>query len=137
MKRVLVVVGILLVLIISTLFYVNKSRGERIRNIVNVKFDTITRIEFMNGRTGEKTSIEDIDKIREFMNYIDSYVVKETKQVQGEPGYNFMADFYYNKDKAFRIIFEDPLSINDKGFDIIRKSLDKEKFEKFIRSMSK
>ncbi|MCO1601594.1 cell wall-binding repeat-containing protein [Desulfosporosinus nitroreducens] len=112
---------------------------KKISDVINIKSDdNITKIVFYDGRGGrnEPLTIEDKQKIKEFMGYLDGYVIKKEKNPVPSAGWIHKAVFYINDKEAMSITFVDPMIIDGKYYyNIIKGNLDTDKIDKFLKSI--
>jgi hypothetical protein len=118
--------------------YTNPEYKEKnINEIINFKSSEITKIVFSDGRGFNKPcTIEDKQKINEFMSLIDSYVIKKERIHQHSVGWIHMADFYIADKKLTSIIFTNPLNIDGLYYKITEGTLTHEIIDKFINSVN-
>ncbi len=110
---------------------------KTINDVTNFKSEDIIKIIFSDGSGMNKPlTVENQQKVKEFLGYIDDYVVKKVP----DPymiGWARHAKFY-NKagDKVMEINFNDPLTINKDYYEIIKKpDLDYKKIDQFLHSI--
>ncbi|BCZ46276.1 hypothetical protein psyc5s11_23430 [Clostridium gelidum] len=107
-----------------------------ISDVTGVKFDDITKIVFYDGR-GRRNGpvmIEDKQKIKEFMGYLDGCSIKKTKNLEST-GWIHSAVFYINDKEVMNITFVNPIIINGDYFNITKGELDSETIGKFLKSI--
>ena len=107
-----------------------------ISGVTGVKFDDITKIVFYDGRGGRNkpVTVEDKQKIKEFMGYLECYSIKKTKNPEST-GWIHSAVFYINDKEVMKITFVNPIIINGDYFDITKGKLDTETIGKFLKSI--
>ncbi len=136
MKRRLLVTCILFLIV----FVFNGCTQEKkINEIVQATYNNITKVVFSNGRTGERTTVKDKEKIKEFMSFVDSY---EIKQIEGspavKPGTAYSAGFYIGESEAFTLSFislepDSNLGINGEEYKVIKTDLTIGKIDSFLK----
>jgi hypothetical protein len=106
-KLLAVFVGIMLLLLLLVSF-----TGKRIKQVVNVKYDHINKIVFYDGSGGKNKPItlEDKEKIKEFMNYLNEYTIRKVKNPE-KTGWIHSAVLYDNYNKEMKITFGSPIEI--------------------------
>lgn len=136
MKRLFFVICTLLLFI---LVLNGCEQEKKINNIVQTDFNYVTKIIFFNGRTGEQVSVEDKEKIKEFMSLVDSY---EVKQIEGspevKPGTAYSSSFFVEEEESFNLSFDSSetnsnLGINGNEYSVIRTKLTIEKIDSFFQ----
>jgi len=112
------------------------TKEEKISGVTNVKYSEITKIVFSDGRGGRNKpyTLNDNQKISEFMKLIDSYVIKKEKKHEASVGWIHSADFYNGDKKLMNIIFTEPIEIDSTYYDIVKGQLSSEKIDNFIKS---
>ncbi|MFW2490478.1 cell wall-binding protein [Clostridium chromiireducens] len=106
-----------------------------ISGVTGVKFDDITKIVFSDGRGRNKpVTVEDKQKIREFMEYLNGYGVKKTVNPESI-GWIYRGIFYINEKEVMDITFVNPIIINGDYFNITKGELDTVTIGKFIKSI--
>jgi|GEM_PF-2160097 len=106
-----------------------------ISGITGVKFDEITKIVFSDGRGRNKpVTVEDKEKIKEFMEYLNGYGVKKTENPESI-GWIYMGEFYINNKEVMDITFVNPIVINGDYFNITKGELDTVTIGKFLKSI--
>lgn len=133
MKKVflLIVVVLLLIYVFAWCIQIKK-----ISTIVPPDYTNITKIILLNGKTGQRVAVENIEKIKEFMSLVESYVVRKIDWSPGvKPGYPYTAKFYTKDNKVFTLSFYNTLGINDEEYCIIKTDLNIEKIHNFIESI--
>jgi len=112
------------------------SNASTISGVTGVKFDDITKIVFYDGRGGRNkpVTVEDKQKIKEFMGYLNGYSIKKTGNPEST-GWIHSAVFYINDKKVMNITFVNPIIINGDYFNITEGELDTEMIGKFLKSI--
>ncbi len=112
------------------------QNATTISGVTGVKSTDITKIVFYDGRGGinKPITVEDKEKIREFMGYIDGYDIKKTQNPEST-GWIQSAKFYVDDEVVMDITFNDPIIINGDYFNIIKGKLDSEAIDKFLKSV--
>jgi len=78
--------------------------------------------------------VEDKQKVNEFMGYLDSYAINETKNPESV-GWIQSAEFYINDKDVMGITFGDPIVINGNYYKVMKDGLDFKDIGKFIKSV--
>jgi hypothetical protein len=131
-KKLLVVfVGIMLLLLLMVSF-----TGKRIKQVANVNYDNINKIVFYDGRGGRNKPItlEDKEKIKEFMNYLNEYTIRKVKNPE-KTGWIHSAVLYDNYNKEMKITFGSPIEINGEYYKVLKGDLSTDKIDKFLNSI--
>ena len=112
------------------------SNASTISGVTGVKLDDITKIVFYDGRGGRNkpVTVEDKQKIKEFMGYLNGYSIKKTGNPEST-GWIHSAVFYINDKKVMNITFVNPIIINGDYFNITEGELDTEMIGKFLKSI--
>lgn len=107
-----------------------------VSGVTGIKLDDITKIVFYDGRGGlnKPLTVEDKQKIKEFMEYLDGYTIKKTKNPE-TVGWAQGAVFYIDDKEVINITFGDPIIINEDYFKIIKGGLDTYKIDEFLKSI--
>lgn len=128
------ILSVIITLAVIILLYIGFS-PKKINQIVNINYNDITKIQFVDGSHRNKPLIvEDRKKIEEFMGYIDNYVVIKWFD-PGTVGWARMAAFYENDNAVMNITFNTPIIINGKYYRTIWGGLNIKKIDKFIQSV--
>lgn len=117
--------------------YQNKNFKEiSINNIV--KYDNITKVEFLDGRGGlnKPFILEDKEKINEFLNFMDNYNIKKEKKHIDSVGWIHMVNFYSGERKIVSITFGDTLEINGIYYKVLNGNLSVKQIDEFINSVN-
>ncbi|WP_298846631.1 hypothetical protein [Clostridium sp.] len=133
LKKVLIIlIGIV---ILSFLFV--RFTGKKINDVTNINIDNITKIIFYDGRGGRNKPLmlEDKQKIKEFMGYLNGYVIKKVGNSKST-GWIHSAVFYDNDKKVMEITFVSPVIINGEYYRVIRGGLNTNKIDTFLKSIS-
>lgn len=117
----------------NTLSNVNRD-ATTISGVTGIKSSDITKIVFYDGRGGinKPVTVEDKEKIKEFMEGLDRVIVKKTKNPKID-GWAQEAIFYINDKEVINIVFGDPIEINNDYFKIVNGSLDTDKIDAFLK----
>lgn len=107
-----------------------------ISGVTGIKSTDVTKIVFYDGRGGinKPVKVEDKQKIKEFMEYLDGYVIKKTKNPESI-GWINTAEFYVKDKVVMNITFVNPIIINEDYFNITKGELDTETIGKFLKSI--
>lgn len=132
---------LIIVILSLAVFAFITTQGDKLNEILQVNYTDITRIEIINGRTGGRRTIEDKEKIEEFLVYIDSYVIKPIEGTpEVKPGYANAYEFYAGDKKLFTLQFLMPyinsninLGVNGKEYKVIKTDLTTEKKGRLLR----
>ncbi|NRT73289.1 cell wall-binding protein [Clostridium beijerinckii] len=111
------------------------SESQKINSITGIKFDDITKIVFYDGRGGKSITIDDKEKVKEFMGYLDGYTIKKATNVEASDGYIHSAHFYINDKDVMDITFVNPIIINNNYYNVIKGELDTDKIDKYLKSI--
>lgn len=106
-----------------------------IGGVTGVKFEDVTKIVFCDGRGRNKpVTVEDKQKIKEFMGYLNGYDIKKTKNPEST-GWIHRGLFYINDNEVMDITFVNPIVINGDYFNITKGELDTAAIGKFLKSI--
>jgi hypothetical protein len=134
-KRFITACVLIIVTLCLAVFAYITSQGDKLNKILQVNFTDITRIDVINGRTGGRKTIEDKEKIKEFLIYIDSFVIKPIEgNPEVKPGYASATEFFAGDKKLFTLQFLLPyinsnvnLGVNGIVYKVIKTDLTTEK----------
>lgn len=133
MRKGILLALITLVSICLIIFGCSNVQEKKISEITSVKTIDVTKIVFSDGRGRNKPfTLEDKQKINEFMGLLDGYIIKQEKNHQPSAGWIHMADFYNGNEKLMRITFTNPLQIDGVYYNIVKGQLSTETIDKFI-----
>ena len=122
---------------LSSLSNVNPN-ATTISGVTGIKSNDITKIVFYDGRGGDRlnkpVTVQDKQKVKEFMGYLDGYIVKKTKNPE-TTGWAQGAIFYINDKEVINIIFGDPIILNNDDYKIVKGGLDTDKIDEFLKSI--
>lgn len=110
------------------------SKYKKISDVTGINLDDITKIVFGDGRGYKQITVEDEQKVKEFIKYLDGYVITEGKNPEST-GWLHSADFYINETDVMSVTFVDPLIINGNYYNIIQGDLDTKKIDDFLKSI--
>lgn len=112
------------------------SDATTISGVTGVKSADITKIVFYDGRGGvnKPVTVEDKQKIKEFMEYLDGYEINKTKD-PNQIGWIHSAKFYANDKPVMDITFVNPIIINGEYFNITKGELDTRTIGEFLKSI--
>ncbi|MDR3599057.1 MAG: cell wall-binding repeat-containing protein [Desulfosporosinus sp.] len=110
---------------------------KTISDVTGIKSDDITKIVFYDGRGGKNKpiTVEDKQKVMEFMGYLDGYEIKIAKNPELGTGWIHEAVFYVNDKEVMNIFFVDPIIINNEYYEIIKGDIETLKFHEFLKSI--
>ncbi|MDV3428453.1 MAG: hypothetical protein LIR50_15775 [Bacillota bacterium] len=110
---------------------------KRISEIGKFQIKDITKISFQynNPAADRGGTVEDKEKIKEFMEYINNCVVAKKKIQTPMTGYNQMAGLYIGNKEAMSILFYNNfIEINGIQYNMVKNKLSSEKIDDFIKS---
>lgn len=121
---------------LSILSNVNPN-ATTISGVTGIKFDDITKIIFYDGRgnLNKPVTVEDKQKVNEFMGNLDGYIINNKEDPDPETGWAHTAAFYINDKKVMFITFGRPIIINEDMYTIVKSTLDAGKIDKFLKSI--
>lgn len=111
------------------------SESQKISGVTGIKFNDVTKIVFYDGRGGKSITIGDKEKVKEFMGYLDGYIIKKATNVEASDGYIHSAHFYINDKDVMDITFVNPIIINNNYYNVIKGELDTYKIDKYLKSI--
>ena len=113
--------------------YQYKEKG--IFEVISLKKDNITKIVLMDSRNIKNpVTIEDKQKISEFMKLTNSDVIKSEKKHHYSNGWQDSVYFYNNEKKPKIITFTNDLKINGEYYEFIKGSLTQNKIVELMNS---
>lgn len=110
---------------------------KKISDVAKINFNDITKIVFYDGRGGlnKPLIIDDEQNIKEFIGYLDGYVVKKTSD-PNMVGWIHEAVFYdKNNVRIMDVTFRNPIEINKQYYDVVKGDLDTNKIDAFLKSV--
>lgn len=141
MKKIFSIV--IIILIFATYYIVcikSSSKVETISGMAKLKSSHITKIVFCDGRGGNKPlTIENEEKIKEFIGYLDECIIKKEDIHIGAKGWIHSAAFYSNDKEVADITFGDPIIFrkteSTEYYDVLKNNLSTEMIDKFLQSV--
>lgn len=135
-RRIFFTIALLLVLIIVIMLYTNTG-GKRISEIGEFKVNDITKINFQyNSGVIKAGAIENKEKINEFMNYLDSCILKKKSTQLQVVGYYQLLVLYTENKEVMRIMTYDKfIEINGIQYNMVKNKLNLEKIDDLIKSL--
>lgn len=120
----------------SSLSNVN-SNGTTISDVTGINLDDITKMVFFDGRGGlnEPVTVEDKEKIKEFMGYLKEYNIRKSKDSELKTGWAHGAYFYINNKKVIDITFGDPIRVNNDDYKVTKGDFDDDKIDNFLKAI--
>ena len=129
------VVGIIIIIVIGCVLLVTQKRT--VTEAANLKDTNITKVIFYDGRGYNKPlSLENKQKIDEFMSYLNKCVVIKFTLRDCGGGWIHSAAFYNNEKELADITFSDPMTINNQHYDILENELSTSKIDSFLKTVS-
>lgn len=111
------------------------SKEQKINKVTNVKLNEITKIVFYDGRGWNKpVTIDNSKQVKDFIQMVDHYIVKEEKDHEASVGWIHKANFYSGNKKIMGITFTNPLEIDRKYYEIVKGKLSTGEIDHFISS---
>lgn len=109
---------------------------KRISEIGKFQIKDITKISFQYNNPADRGgTVEDKEKIKDFLEYIDNCVVSRKRVQTPMTGYNQMAELYIGNKEAVRIMFYDNfIEINGIQYNMLKNKLSSDKIDEFIKS---
>lgn len=137
MKKRMTITGILLGILIAGFLVYTNMNCKTISEIGEIKVTDITRISFQyNNPAAEGGTVENKEKIEEFMSYFSSCVF--SKKLIQEPitGYYQSAVLFIGDKEVLRIMtYENFIEINGTQYDMVKNKLSLKKINTFINSI--
>lgn len=135
-KKILVPVIFLLAIIVIAIIYININH-KRISEIGGFQVNDITKISFQYDNPAIKGgTVENKEKISEFMNYINSCVFTKKSTQTSMSGYYQLAVFFVGDKEAMSIMTYDKfIEIDGIQYNMIKNKLSLEKIDDFIKSV--
>jgi hypothetical protein len=120
---------ILLILTTLLIYYIRPVQINRLLNLDSAKIDQIV---ITNGNNGDTITIYQKEKVKEFLQYVDSYYVSKDLFQVSTKGYQYAADFLQDNVTKVSIIFGKRININGKYYYLLKADFDVKEIEKFI-----
>jgi len=133
MKKVILFIIFILLLTIIILVYRNNN-NTNILKIGRLENVGVTEIQFFNQPTHNVIKIDDKDKIKEFMNYLELCTVKKEKEHQNADGYIYTAQLFSNDKLVSNITFTNPMKVNDSYYSIVKGGITKEMIDTYLKN---
>lgn len=127
------------ILVLVIFVFVLSTQEKKINGILQTNYNDITKIVFFNDRTGRKVTVENKEKVKEFMGLVDSYVLKKMSgTTEVKPGTAYSVQFYKGDKMAFTLQFislepNSNLGINGKEYRVVKTDLTVEKIDDFLK----
>jgi hypothetical protein len=102
------------------------------------KLANVTKIVFYDGRGGlnQPLTVENKDKINEFLGYLKDCIVQKQNSSDPKTGWNHEAVFYKGSKQTADITFTNPVIINKKDYyNVVKNAINKEKIDTFLQSV--
>lgn len=137
-KRIAITVIFIFVFIVGIVIYTNTNH-KRISEIGGFQSVNITKISFQYNNPAIKgRTVEDKEKIKEFMNYISSCVFSKKHIQTTMGGYYQMAVFFAGGNEVMRIMtYDNFIDINGIQYNMVKNKLSLEKIDNFINNIKK
>jgi len=114
----------------------HSGKEQKINKVTNVKFNEITKIVFYDGRGWNKpVTIDNSKQVKDFIQMVDHYIVKEEKNHEASVGWIHKANFYSGNKKIMGITFTNPLNIDGEYYEIVKGKLSTRDIDHFISSV--
>lgn len=127
---------VILIIVSSFGIYLSHSNsGKNIHQLYPYNNSSISKIIFYDGRGVKKSiSIQNKNKINEFLGYIDKYEIGA--QVDDQSVGWIYSCVFYNKENAkiLTITFGNTIIINNKSYKVLKNNLSPNDIEKFLKS---
>lgn len=137
MKKVFMVpiIGIIIVVAIGSVLLITQKKT--VTDAAKIKDTSITKIIFYDGRGYNKPlSVENKQKIDEFIGYMDKCIVIKFTVRDRSTGWIYSAKFFNQEKELANITFADPMTINDQHYDILDNNLSTSKIDSFLKTVS-
>jgi len=137
-KRITIALILILVFIVGIMIYTNTNH-KRISEIGGFQSTDITKISFQyNNPAIMGGTVEDKEKIEEFMNYISSCVFSKKRIQTPVVGYYQMAVFFAGENEVMSIMtYDNCIDINGIQYNMVKNKLSLEKIDNFINNIKK
>ncbi|MBS4196799.1 hypothetical protein [Lederbergia citri] len=117
-------------------YMVLQYKEKKINEAVYMEYSEITKIIFYDGRgNNPPITLEDKEKIQEFNNLLDGYIIKKEKFHEKSKGWIHRADFYKDDKQFMSITFSNPMQINGKYYEIVEGDINPETIDNFLKSI--
>jgi hypothetical protein len=136
LKKKVYATALFLIFIVGVVIYKNTNE-KRIEEIAGFQRTEVTKISFQYSNPAIKGgTVEDKERIKEFMNYIDSCVLLKKHPQTPINGYSQLAVFYIGDDRVMDIMtYGDFVDINGTQYDMVKNKLSIDKIDEFIKSI--
>lgn len=104
-----------------------------------MKSKVVTKIVFIDGRGGlnKPLTVENKQKIDEFLNYFDKIRIRKADSSEIKVGWIHHAIFYNHEKKILEITFGNPMKINkDKYYTVLKNELSTKKIDEYLKSIN-
>lgn len=141
MKKIIITLcAVAIILVAFLIFHLSTtfSKSKSVSEAANLKTSSITKIVFYDGRGGlnKPFTLENKQKINEFINYLNKCTVKKSTNPIST-GWIHSAVFFNNDKELAKITFGDPIIINENEYyKIITNGLSTSKIDNFLKSVN-
>ena len=128
MRKLIILLAVLLFIIISY-----SSKSKHFSELYNGNTQDVTKLEMVDGRTGQRYNTQDSAKIQEFLNIMDTRRFSKELIQTPRTGYRYFVDLYEGSNKTARLTFS-----GDVQFDSIYYQIDMDitnKMEAYFESL--
>ncbi|MFA9397981.1 MAG: hypothetical protein ACERKV_06935 [Clostridiaceae bacterium] len=133
-KKITIKVIIILILFLSILAYIYfEYREKSISNVIHINNNICTKVIIRDERDSNKYyTIDDKKKVDEFLEKINSDIIKRQRNPQYSNGWQYTVDFYNNEKKISSIIFRNDIEISDVHYQIIKGEVTPKNIAEFM-----
>ncbi|WP_055665168.1 hypothetical protein [Desnuesiella massiliensis] len=111
--------------------------NQKIHQLVNYNYSSVTKITLLNGKTGKSTLINDKENINEFTQHLKTLTLVKSKDQSEKIGYLYSIKLYNEAEGAIHIILNDQMNINNTFYDIAEEDATIANFKEFTDSLAK
>lgn len=139
MKNFSIIATLLLMLTIFLFGCSSNSSGkfQTLSEVAHLKSRVITKIIFYDGRGRKPITVNNKQKIDEFMSYLDQSTVKKLDKDELKVGWIHNAVFYSKEKKLGEITFGNPIIIDKtKYYTVVKNNVSTEKIDHYLKAVN-
>ena len=140
MKRVLIALGVVAIILVAYIvihFGMPSMQQKSVAEAANLKSPNITKIIFYDGRGGlnQPLSVDNRQKIDEFMGYLSKCMIKKSAHNSLSSGWIHSAVFLSNGKQLAKITFGNQMIVNDEYYDVLTNEPSPSKIDSFLKTV--
>jgi len=132
MKKIVLFIAFIILLTIIYLLYSNYDKTN-ILKVSHIESKDITEIQFFYQPNHNLIKVDDKEKIKVFLNYLELCAVKKEKKHLNSDGYIYTAQIFSSDKLVANITFTNPIKINDDYYNIVKGEITKEMIDNYLK----